>query len=84
MTPEERIVEFIDVLKDTGKIRFREELFRQTGMKRQYFNLVRSGKNRFTTNHINAIVKHYNLNANWVFGVDSNMFRPTKKTKLVS
>lgn len=73
-SPEERLVYFIDMLKDSGRIRFKNEFFDKTGIKRQYYTKVRNGEIRFTTNHISQICKHYNLNANWVFGTQDNMF----------
>lgn len=73
-TPEERLVYFIDMLKDSGIIRFKEEFFEATGIKRQYYTKVKNGDVRFTTNHISKICEHYNLNANWVFGTQDNMF----------
>lgn len=73
-TPEERLVYFIDMLKDSGIIRFKEEFFEATGIKRQYYTKVKNGDVRFTTNHIYQICKHYNLNANWVFGTEENIF----------
>jgi len=78
-TPEERIIYFIDYLKESGEIKFREDLFQKVGIRRQYYNSVRNGKNRFTTTQILALCKHYPLNANWVFAIEKNMLRQNKK-----
>lgn len=84
MTPEQRIILFIDTLKDLGIIKFKEDLFRKVNLRRQYYTAVRDGRNRFTTNQIEAIVKEYGLNANWVFGVEEKMFRNTPKSTLLA
>lgn len=77
-TPESRIVYFIEHLKNSGKVRFKEEVFENTGITRQYFTNIKRGdqdKKRFTTTQIQLLCKHYNVNANWIFGVEKEMYR---------
>lgn len=78
MTPEQRIVHFVELLKSSGAIRFYKQFYDTTGIRRQYFVSVRSGKNRFTTNQIEAICKNYEINANWIFGVSDQIYRYSK------
>ncbi len=74
-TPEQRIIKFVDHLQDRGEIRFKKEFYDTTGIRRQYFRNVSIGNNRFTTTQISEICKHYNVNANWIFGVSNRMMR---------
>ncbi|WP_179022015.1 hypothetical protein [Winogradskyella forsetii] len=79
MTPEKRILQFIDHLKASGMIAFKEDFYRTTGIRRQYCREVSIGNNRFTSTHINSICKHYPVNANWIFGIEDKMFRGINK-----
>lgn len=72
-TPESRILYFIEYLKESGAVRFKEEIYTKTGILRQYCNSVGNGDKRFTTNHIQAICSHYPINANWIFGTSEKM-----------
>lgn len=78
-TPEERIVYFIEMLKDSGMIKFKKELFDKTELTRQHYTKVKNGNIRFTSNQIMSICVNYPLNANWVFGTETNMFRDMEK-----
>lgn len=80
-TPEERIIEFVDHLKASGKIRFKKEFYEATGIRRQYFREVSIGNNRFTSTHISTICQKYMINANWIFGVETNMYRTEQSNK---
>lgn len=75
MTPEKRILDFIDYLKNSETIRFKREFYLATGISRQYAREVAIGNNRFTSTHISSICRNYPINANWIFGVEDNMFR---------
>lgn len=72
---EQRILEFIDYLKNSGTIKFKEDFYRETGIIRQYVREVEIGNNRFTSTQITTICETYNVNANWIFGIESDMLR---------
>ncbi len=77
--PEARILEFIEYLKNSGAIRFKKEFFDATGIRRQYCREVEIGNNRFTSTQINSICETYNINANWIFGIEPNMLRAKRQ-----
>lgn len=70
-----RIINLIGILKANGTIRFDVEFCRAIDLRKQNLYNIRCGKNRFTTEHIYAIVNEYNVNANWIFGVTDVVFR---------
>ena len=72
-TPESRILYFIDYLKESGTVRFKEEIYAKTGILRQYCNSVANGDKRFTTTHIQSLCSNYPVNANWIFGTSKKM-----------
>lgn len=82
-TPEQRIIYFIDVLKDSGVIRFKKEFFDKTAIRRQHYVRVKNGEIRFTSTQIKSICEHYNINANWIFGTETNVFKHTPKSTLL-
>ena len=75
MSPEQRIISFMDHLKTSGKIRFQKEFYDATGISRQYMRMVDKEGRRLTTDQITNICKVYKINANWIFGVEKNMYR---------
>ncbi len=84
MTPEERIIQFVEYLKESGQIRFEKEFFDQTGIVRQHYRRVKLGEIRFTTTQLYEVSRHYNINMNWVFGTEKNMLRYTPKSTLLT
>lgn len=77
-TIDQRILQLIEILKDKGRIRFDTDFCRDIGMKKQNLYNIRTGRNYFTPEHIEQIVKVYKVNANWIFGVSEEKFMPTK------
>jgi DNA-binding Xre family transcriptional regulator len=73
-TPDERILRLIDVLIFQKNIQKQNDFLDEIGMKRQNISKVRSGKTHFTVGHIDIICKKYKVNANWIFGMESNVF----------
>jgi hypothetical protein len=64
----------IDELKALGKIRFYAEVYRVMKMTKQHFNLIKLGVNYFMVDHIYFFIKEFNVNANYIFGTDTQMF----------
>lgn len=80
-----RMLLCIERLIQIGAVQSANEFANTVGLQRQ--NLVRIKKEltHFTPEHIYKACRHYNINANWVFGLESNMLRammPSNKTKL--
>jgi len=72
-TPETRILYFIAYLKESGAVRFKEEVYTKTGILRQYCNSVAKGEKRFTSTQIKSLCSNYPVNANWIFGTSKKM-----------
>jgi hypothetical protein len=74
---DQRILKLIELLKDNGRIRFDTDFCRDIGMKKQNLYNIKTGRNYFTPEHIEQIVKAYKVNANWIFGVSEKIFIKT-------
>ena len=75
-TPEAKVIEFIDYLKESGVVRFKAEIYEKTGITRQYYTSIKRGEaKRFTSTQIQSLCEHYKINANWIFGVSEKMLR---------
>lgn len=70
---DRKILELLQLLKDWGVIRFDKQFCEAIGLRKQNLYNIKSGRNHFTPEHIEKIVKVYKVNANWIFGASSNM-----------
>lgn len=70
-----RMLELMDTLKQSGKIRFFQEFCNELGIAKTYLDQVRNHGRSFTPNHISLACKVYNANANWILGIEDHMFR---------
>ncbi|MDI6034027.1 helix-turn-helix transcriptional regulator [Flavobacterium sp. LB2P84] len=73
-----KIFELIELLKSLGIIRFDADFCRKIEMPKQSIPRIRQGKAHFTAEHISNICKVYNVNANWIFGIEKNIFNPSQ------
>jgi DNA-binding Xre family transcriptional regulator len=73
-TSDERIIHLIDLLKYQKTIIYDKDFCQDVGMLEQTVSKIKKGKNHFTVLQIEAICKKYNVNANWIFGVQKNIF----------
>ncbi len=74
-TVNERMFLLINYLQEKGYIRFRQDFLTVIDLKKQNFRRITTGEASFTVEHIRLACKHYKVNANWVLGFESNMFR---------
>jgi transcriptional regulator with XRE-family HTH domain len=74
----EKVFNFIQALKSSGRIEFDNDFCEAIGLKKQNLNNIKNGKNFFATKHINQICKVFGANANYFFGTEDNMFRRLK------
>jgi transcriptional regulator with XRE-family HTH domain len=72
--PDERILRLIDLLKYEKKITTQQEFCEAIGMVRQTITKIRNQTSYFTVKQIDIICKKYNVNANWIFGIQTNVF----------
>lgn len=72
---DEKMLKLIDLLITVGMISTKKEFADTVGMHKQGISLIMNGKQSFTVNHINTVCKKFNVNANWIFGTEPNVFR---------
>lgn len=71
---DKAILRLIELLIFEKKIRFEFEFANAIGMLPQTISRIKSGKNHFTPFQIERICHQYNVNANWIFGMQKNVF----------
>ena len=77
-TSDENIIQLIDLLKYQKKISSTKDFCQEIEVLEQTVSKVKKGLNHFTVLHIETICKKYNVNANWIFGTQKNIFNPSK------
>lgn len=79
MSPiDTKILGLIDMLIAVGTIDYAKDLCIAIGMPKQSITRIRQGKAHFTSQHIANICKIYNINANWIFDIQKNVYNPTE------
>jgi hypothetical protein len=72
---DKKIIELIDILKKTGKIKQKQEFNDTIGIQKQrVYNIQNKPDLHFTSLDIEKIIKTYKVNANWIFGIESEVF----------
>ena len=82
-TPNERILRLIDLLKFQKRIKTLNQFCEEVGVLRQTVSKIRTGDASFTVAHIETICKKYKVNANWIFGIEKNVFQTEGSMELV-
>ncbi|TWP28466.1 hypothetical protein ETU09_05950 [Apibacter muscae] len=70
----DQMIALIDILKKENKIRFDADFCRSAEIARHYLVAVRKGQSNFTIKHVKNICLKYEVNANWIFGIQKNIF----------
>lgn len=81
---DDRMLNLLDLLKDYNIIRFDREFCEAVGLLPQNLINIRKGKNHFTPEHIHRAVRHFKLNANWIFGTETELFGSKLQSKLLT
>lgn len=71
---DKRILRLILVLIFQNKINREVDFCREIGILPQTVSKIRKGTSHFTVMHIETIIKKYNVNANWIFGLENKVF----------
>lgn len=74
-TVNERMFLLIEYLQNKGFITYRQEFLDVIDLKKQNYRRITMGEASFTVEHIRLACKHYNINANWIFGMEKNIYR---------
>lgn len=81
-TADKKLVELVDYLKKNGYIKFTQQFIDSIGMSKQLYGHIKAGRQSFTVKQIIDACDLYNINANWVFGLEETIFRlPVLATK---
>lgn len=75
---DKKILDLIDFFKQNSTIRFDQDFCDASGILRQNLYRVKKELAHFTPEHIQGICKAYNINSNWILGIEKNMFRTNK------
>lgn len=78
---DKNMLKAIDFLKESGNITFKESAYEVIGISRQNLWKIKNPekntkqKYHFTAEQISIFCKHFNINANYIFGFETNMYR---------
>lgn len=75
MISDERILKFLAYAMEKGIVKTEMEFADSIGFSRTNLSNVRKGRQHFGRDHIAAFCAVYGINANWVFGFETNMTR---------
>lgn len=81
-TSDKRILRLIDLLIFQRKISYVKEFCDEIGILTQSVSKIKKGTTHFTVNHIEKICSKYNVNANWIFGIEDEVFNDNNSIKL--
>lgn len=76
---DRRTVEVINVILASGIVSGRPELYEKMDMPKQYFTKIKDGEMSFQDKHREALFRVFGVNANYIFGIEPNMFRECKE-----
>lgn len=72
---DKKIFELIEMFKANSTIRFEQDFCDLVNIPRQTLYRIKKELAHFTPEQIKNICKLYNVNANWIFGIEKNTFR---------
>lgn len=71
---DKNIIKLIDILLIENLVGSKTEFYDVIKSSRQTVSKIKKGINHFTPLQIAIICKKYNVNANFIFGIQSNVF----------
>ena len=71
---DSRILRLIDLLIFQNKISTKGNFCEIIEMKQQNLSKIKKGETHFTVSHIDSICHKFNVNANWIFGLEKKVF----------
>ncbi|TDO67090.1 hypothetical protein EV143_1321 [Flavobacterium chryseum] len=74
---DQRILRLIELLIFQKKIHYANDFCQDIGMLQQTITKIKKGKAHFTVSQIELICHKYNVNANWIFGLEKNVYNGT-------
>ena len=74
MISDTRMLRLIDLLRFEGKIKNDADFCNIIDIKPQKLSKVKKGNQQFTAEQIYNVCKNFNVNANWIFGTQDNVY----------
>ncbi|EJL66909.1 helix-turn-helix domain-containing protein [Flavobacterium sp. CF136] len=71
---DQRILRLIELLIFQNKISYSVDFCKEIGMLPATLSKIKKGITHFTVNQIETICIKYNVNANWIFGLEKKVF----------
>ncbi|WP_073180919.1 helix-turn-helix domain-containing protein [Cruoricaptor ignavus] len=71
---DKRMLELITILKTNGTIRFAQQFCDAVGLSKQHLSAIKSGRLKFSAEHIEKACREYDINANWILGLSEKMY----------
>jgi len=78
-----RMFELYDELKSRGILKYKRDFANACELPEQNLYNIKQGRNNFTVVHIMNVCKFYSINANWVLGLETNIFIKPYNTQTV-
>lgn len=79
-----KMLQVVDHILQLGKERFKKDICEHIGIHAQTLRNIREGKQHFTAENIRMMVMEYNVNLNYIFGLEDNVFMKKKVNKKVN
>lgn len=79
---DKRIIRLIEFLVFQQKISSTRHFCQEVHILEQTVSKVKNGTAHFTVMQIENICKKYNVNANWIFGIEKNVFNHDKSIEI--
>lgn len=74
MKTDDTMLLLIEILKELNVIKYEKEFCDAIGLAKGNLWNIRNGRNHFTPNHIRLACKEYEVNANWILGLNHKIF----------
>lgn len=75
ITSDRQMMRLMDILIFQKRIEFQKDFCREIGILPQTITKIKRGQAHFTPQHIEAACRAYDANANWIFGIEGQVFR---------
>jgi len=81
-TSDKRIIRLIELLIFQKQITYVKDFCQEIRMQDQTITKIKKGTSHFTVLHIEMICKKYNVNANWIYGIENRVFNTQKSIEI--
>lgn len=81
-TTDKRILRLIELLIFQKNISSIRDFCTEIEMAEQTITKIKNGTARFTVLQIGSICKRFNVNANWIYGIENKVFNTSKSIEI--